>query len=111
MLPGGREIFFSHSEKIALLGLYLVGMYRSNLMHLGFLLFFLMFFSYRKTARKFWWLLAAYCSTVLVVLYGFSIFATVSGELQDGLIYVGASSVASSRTVCQGVVLTQCGRG
>jgi hypothetical protein len=44
----------------------------------------------QSICRKFWWLLASYCALVLVVLYGFSVFSlSETGELQDGLIYVG----------------------
>jgi hypothetical protein len=66
-------LFFAHAQKISLCVLYLVGLHRQNFFHLGYLLFFLLFFSAPHLARRLWGFLIGYCSLVLVLLYWWSV--------------------------------------
>jgi len=51
MLAVFEVTFYRNADKISLLVLYSVGMQRVNFIHLGFILFFLLFFSVPWLAR------------------------------------------------------------
>jgi hypothetical protein len=66
-------LFFFHAQKISLIILYLVGLHQQTFFHLGYLLFFLLFFSAPHLARRMWSGLIAYCAVVLALLYWWTV--------------------------------------
>lgn len=88
--------FYRHADKISLIVLYLVGMKEVNILHLGYLFFFLLFFSLPAAARKLWGLLVVYCAAVLMALYSWAVFLSDDKENQDN--YEWAQDLGLFRT-------------
>ena len=87
-------IFLENSNKVALIVVFIIGLSRINLFHLGFMIIFLVFMLSSEISKKYWIILVLYTQVMIMIEYvfGIVIYSGVTVHQTPALTLIGLSS-------------------
>ena len=93
-------IFLENSNKVALIVVFIIGLSRINLFHLGFMIIFLVFMLSSEISKKYWIILVLYTQLMIMIEYvfGIIIYSGVEVNQTRTLTLIGLSSNEISLT-------------